>query len=208
MIVLRKLWSKIYGAPRRERSPSIQPPIQHVTSPVPWIDDRIWSRWMWDRRLTDLHHDGEWETLPEFRLFVATPADRARAPVAPVPEGAPVPPVGTYAQHAALLRGTPPAPGILCASWPICCDHLATLIHEQGAGAGVNDLEGHTGPLDHAFIEEDLIEGETDPRIIRNDLSAGYRDTLATARRLGTADGLLLHQCRTCGRVYVGACHT
>lgn len=205
--MLRKLWRRFFGVPRHEWFPSIHTPVDHVPSPVPWIDDPIWSRWMWDRQFVDTSNEEEWETLPEFRLFVATPADRARAPAAPIPDGVPVPPVGTYEQHAASLGRTPPALGIQCASWPICCDRLATLIHEQGTGVEISEIEGHTGRLDHAYIEEDLIEGEDSPRVIKNDLAAGYSDVLATARRLGTTDGLLLHQCRACGRVYVGACH-
>lgn len=205
--MLRSIWRKIFGVPMNERYPSIHTPVEHIPSPVPWIDDRIWSRWVWNRQFADISDEAEWETLPEFRLFEATPADRARAGVAPIPEGAPVPPAGTYAQHQALLRSTPPAPGIQCASWPICCGRLATLIHEQGTGANINEVEAHAGPLDHAYIEEDLIEGEDKPKVIEGLLAAGYSDSLAVAREQNGTDGLLLHQCRACGRVYVGACH-
>lgn len=206
--MLRRLWRKLFGDPMDERYPSIHTPVEHVPSPVPWIDDPIWSRWVWKRQFVDIRDDVEWETLPEFRLFEASAADRARARVAPLPEGVSVPPTGTYEQHQALLRSTPPVPGVLCASWPICCGRLATLIHEQGTGVDINELEAHAGPLDQSYIEADLVEGEDRPRIIRDILALGYSSDLAIARRQGGTDGLLLHQCRACGRVYVGACHT
>jgi hypothetical protein len=205
--MLRSLWRRIFGAPVRERYPSIHAPIERVPSPVPWIDDPIWSRWLWDRQFADLSEEAEWETLPEVRLYVATPADRARARVAPIREGVPVPAEGTFNEHKALLRSTPPAPGIQCASWPICCERLTALVHEQGTGVDINELESQIGPLDHAYIQEELIEGQDKPRVIQSLLSAGYRDSLAIARQQSGADGLLLHQCRACGRVYVGSCH-
>jgi hypothetical protein len=151
----------------------------------------------------------EWRTIREPRLYRSTPSDLERVRPAPVPHGAPLPSTGTLEEHLAQLASTPPASGIEAPSWPICCDRVASLIHEQGVGQDIVEIESHTGPLDRAFVEAEVHEDwcPRDAVELREYLLVGYRDILEDARRDGGTDGLILHQCRACGRVYVGSCH-
>lgn len=207
--MLRRLLTKLLRGPADGPRPSADSPIVAVPSPVAWIGDAVWSRWMWKTQFTDRANEHERTTIREPRLYISTPSDLERVRSAPVPHGAPLPSTGTLEEHLALLASTPPASGVLAPSWPICCVRLTSLIHEQGVGQDIVEIESHTGPLDRAYVEAEVREdwSPRDAAEIGDYLAVGYRDVLAVARRSGGTDGLILHQCRACGRVYVGSCH-
>lgn len=206
--MLRNLLTKLLGrsAPKR---PSVDTPIVPVRSPVAWIDEAIWSRWMWDRQFANLSNEHEWQTFSDPSLYPVTSADLARVRPAPVPHLAPLPPKGDLDAHLALLASTPPASGLTAPSWPICCGRLTTLIHEQGVGRSIVEIETYTGHLDRAYVEAEVRRdwAPYSAAQLQEYLEVGYRDDLVFARKNGGSDGLILHQCRACGRVYVGSCH-
>ena len=207
--MIRGLMAKIFGKPSRKHVSRVDTPIVAIASPVAWVSDAVWSRWMWDRQFADLTNEQEWVTFPEPRIYPATEGDLVRVHPARVPQDARLPPPGSVEAHRRLLESTPPALGVQAPSWPVCCDRLATLIHDQGTGCKVNEIEAQTGPLDRAYLEQE-VRNDWCTRTaaeLEQALLLGYRDELECIRRQGAADGVIFHQCRACGRVYVGSCH-
>ena len=91
----------------------------------------------------------------------------------------------------------------------MCCGRLATLINHQGDGIPIEQIEAETGPLDHAFLAGDLRSnwGCKTEEQLTDAIKRGYGEGLSELRAHGVAEGLVIFQCRSCGRVYVGGCH-
>lgn len=92
----------------------------------------------------------------------------------------------------------------------MCCGRLSTLISEEGSGRSLASIEAETGPLDLAFMEMEIWH-DWSPRneqAVEEVWQTGYQDLLAEGRKDGVLGGVLLFQCRACGRVYVGSCNT
>lgn len=210
MNMLSRLWTRLFGLPTKDNRPSIDTPVEQVSSPVPWITDEIWSRWVWSHRLCG--PSGETEPFPVLRdprLYVVTRDDLARAPIASSEPGAALPAWKLYDENLKELQSLlADFVGIFDPAWPMCCGRLATVINEQGLGRSLASIEAETGSLDLAFMEMEIWhdwcprnEGE-----IARAWQTGYREFLEKARKGDAFGGTLLFQCRACGRVYVSSC--
>jgi hypothetical protein len=188
------------------RPPDPGPPPDPAASPVPWIADEVWSAWQyWGS--DPLPPDFPTIEYPD--LFPADAADLERVPRGEVPAGVPVPPPGRYEELVQLLAKTPPSVGVRHPAWPMCCDRLATLINHQGDGVLLDAIEAEAGPLDRAFLIQDLRSNwncKTEAHLV-DAMSRGYADLLKALREDGVVEGLVIFQCRSCGRFYVGGCH-
>lgn len=186
-------------------SPARTPP-EPTSSPVAWIADEVWSAW---RYWGSDPLPADFTTIEFPDLFPADAADLERVPRCTVPLGVSVPPPGRFDELVQLLATTPPSVGVRHPSWPMCCDRLATLINHQGDGVPLEAIEAETGPLDHAFLVQDLRSNwncrtEAD---LAEAMRGGYAEPLKSLREDGVVEGLVIFQCRSCGRVYVGGCH-
>lgn len=194
---LRRLFG---GGP--EPPPAPEPPV-FEPSPVPWISDEVWAH---------LHRDATFDPQPSILApepYVVTEGDRKRAPILPV-DGGEVPPPGTAAEHEQRLRSTPAAPfAILSPLWPICCERLTTLVLLEGGGRpSLRELELRVGRLDLPMLEGMLDRTAfSSTRAWEQALKTGRAAELAELRAHDACDGVLLLQCRACGRVYLGHCH-
>jgi hypothetical protein len=188
-------WSGFFGTDS-ERT------ITPLKSPVAWVSDDIWSRWM------DHPSPPERPAIDQPMLVVVTDADRERVRSARLSEGEPAP-VAAFSDQEALLLATPFAHyGVSCPTWPVCCSRLATLFWDQGAGPSFEEIERETGPLDRAYLEGELRQSSKPLEEARRLLEPGYQETLGTIReKRHGGDGILLFQCRACFRVYVASCH-
>jgi hypothetical protein len=193
-------------------SPSTPPPgTRPVQTPrrarCPWIADEVWSAWQY------WGSDPVPAGLPHHRIPRPVSGGRgrsgARPSLATVPPGASVPPPGTLrrtcatpGQHAALCRRSPPKLAHVL-------HRLATLINHQGDGVELEKIEAETGPLDRAFLIQDLrsnwncrSDADSQMRCV-----AGTQNPSSSCDEDGVVEGLVIFQCRSCGRVYVGGCH-
>jgi hypothetical protein len=188
------------GAKPPPSSPSSTP---FVRSPVPWISDEIWSSWQTGEPGAD---------RPAFRdprLYVVTRDDLKRARVATVESGKPIPAWRTFHENLSEIRSLrSSATRILDPSWPMCCGRLATLINEEGSGRSLAAIEAETGKLDLAFMEMEIWHDwiPRNEQEVENVWQTGYRALLEEGRKDNVLGGILLFQCRACGRVYVGSC--
>lgn len=200
--MLRNLLHRLRRPQEVERS-SDHPPGGLVESPVPWVSDQIWTSW------SGGGSDEKYPALRDPRLYVVSRDDLRRAPIASIELGAKVPPWATFnANQQQLQELTLESGGVLDPSWPMCCGRLATLINQEGHGRSIGSIEAETGPLDLAFMEMEIWH-DWSPRN-QEELDAafavGYRDLFKELGRDGALQGVLLFQCRACGRIYVGSC--
>lgn len=189
-------------------SPSPPPPPRPPdasASPVAWISDDVWSAWQyWGSDPVP----SDFPTIEFPDLIPADAGDLERAPRATIPAGVPLPPPGRVTELAGLLASTPPSVGVRHPVWPVCCSRLATLINHDGDGVPLDRIESETGPLDRAFLAQDLRSNwdcRTDEQLA-DAMSRGYGESLHALRE-GAVEGLVIFQCRSCGRIYVGGCH-
>lgn len=176
-----------------------------TTSPVPWIADAVWADWSRRpvQKSTSLAGDSE-SPIGDPVVGEVSDDDRRRAPRRALREGEPMSPAGSLAEHTQLLKSTPPTSlGVYGPFWPICCQRLTTLIHCQGAGKSLEEIERVAGCLDFAFVEPnsgDLqLTAEQDLEL----RARGYADLLNEFRRDRGGDGYGIFECRKCGRTYV-----
>lgn len=187
------LWDRLRG--RRAQGPV-------ESSPVPWLSDPVWSAWP--------HEPGKKWRCPVERPWVLAvwDSDRERAPRWPVPEGATVPEPGSVADNTALLATTPgTGRGTRSPVWPVCCERLSTLIWNEGVGPSIPEIEAAVGPLDRAYLEQEVLTEWGPPEHAPALLEQGFGPTLERIRR-GKLDksGVNLFQCRSCGRLYLASC--
>jgi hypothetical protein len=178
--------------------PELQP------SPVPWISDEIWSSWV-----AQGSDEEEHPALRDPRLYVVTRDDLRRAPSATIDEGAKVPRWATYRANLEELRHLRVrSGGVLDPSWPMCCGRLATLVNQEGEGRSLPGIEAEAGPLDLAFMEIEVWHdwAPQDQETVDSAFRTGYRDLFNHLGKDGPLEGLLLFQCRACGRIYIGSC--
>lgn len=181
-------------------------PLEPRASPVPWIADEVWTDWQY---WVNAPLPVDFPTIEHPELIPVEAEDLERAPRAPVLQGVPVPQPGSVAELVQQLATTPPASGVRSPSWPMCCGRLATLINHQGDGLPIERIEAQTGPLDRAFFVGDLRSNwncKTEDELA-GARERGYAENLSALRENGTVEGLVIFQCRACGRVYVGGCH-
>lgn len=182
-----------------------RPQPDPVASPVAWISDEVWSAWQyWGADPVP----PEFPTIASPDLIPADAGDLDRVPRASIPPGVRVPPPGRVDELAQLLASTPPSVGVRHPTWPVCCNRLATLINHDGDGVPLDRIECETGPLEHAFLAQDLRSNwdcRTDEQLA-DAMSSGYGESLRALRE-GAVEGLVIFQCRSCGRIYVAACH-
>lgn len=191
--------------PSRAPAP-LRSPLEPAASPVPWIADEVWTDWRY-WAIDPL--PANFPTIEHPQVASVRDEDRERAPRATVPRGAPVPPPGPLAEQVQRLAATPAASGVRAPIWPLCCDRLATLTNHQGDGVPLEVIEDEIGPLDGGFLVETLSSnsgGRTGPQLA-DAMKRGYHESLSELREHGVAEGLVIFQCRACGRVYVGGCH-
>lgn len=187
-------------------SPPRPPPPEPRQSPVPWIADEVWTDWQY---WVDDPLPADFVTIEHPDLIPVEPEDLDRASRAAVPENVLVPAPGSHGELLQQLATTPPARGVRSPSWPMCCGRLATLINHQGDGVPIEQVEAETGPLDHAFLLGDLRRNwgcKTEAQLTEA-MNRGYRESLGELRENGVAEALVIFQCRSCGRVFVGGCH-
>lgn len=178
--------------------------LEPATSPVPWIADEVWTDWQY--WAVD-PFPANFPTIEHPQVVAVREEDREHARAA-VPRG-PAPPPGSLMEHVQLLATTPAASGVRAPIWPICCGRLATLVNHQGDGVPLEEIEGETGPLDGGFLMGPTSRhsgGKNDAQLA-DVMRRSYHESLSELREHGVAEGLVIFQCRACGRVYVGGCH-
>lgn len=171
------------------------------SSPVPWVSDEIWTSW----RTADA--DQERRALRDPRLYVVSRDDLRRAPVASIESGARVPAWTTFEDNLRQLQALRlSSGGVLDPSWPMCCGRLATLINQEGHGRTIANIESETGPLDLAFMEMEIWHdwAPLDQAALDSAFASGYSELFRELE--GSSQGVLIFQCRACGRIYVGSC--
>lgn len=171
------------------------------SSPVPWVSDEIWTSW----RTADA--DQERRALRDPRLYVVSRDDLRRAPVASIESGARVPAWTTFEDNLRQLQALRlSSGGVLDPSWPMCCGRLATLINQEGHGRTIANIESETGPLDLAFMEMEIWHdwAPLDQAALDSAFASGYGELFRELE--GSSQGVLIFQCRACGRIYVGSC--
>lgn len=203
--MLRTL-TRLFKAMSSPSPPPVSRPRPNTSvSPVAWVSDDVWSAWQyWGSDPVP----SDFPTIEFPDLIPADAGDLERAPRAEIPPGAPVPPPGRVKELAQLLASTPPSVGVRHPVWPVCCSRLATLINHDGDGVELEKIESETGPLDRAFLAQDLRSNwdcRSDEQLA-DTMRRGYGESLEQLRE-GGVEGLVIFQCRSCGRVYVGGCH-
>lgn len=192
---------KILGRSSTTREKWIPP----STSPVAWVGDEVWADWS-RRPVRDLQSPPDESDSPIGDPVVGevSDGDRARAPRRPLRGDERMAPEGLLAEHVRLLRSTPSASiGVYGPFWPVCCRRLTTIIHCQGGGRSLQDVERDVGALDYAFVEGNFAdihltaEQDAELRLV------GYSDLLRVWRREKGGDGYGIFECRSCGRTYV-----
>jgi hypothetical protein len=192
-LMLRKILCRFFTP---ARSPSRE-------SPVPWIDDAVWTAW-------SQHPTLEAES-PIVRPTIGEVSadDRERAGRRPVRPGERSPPEGTLDAHTQLLASTPAAAGVVYSPlWPVCCRRLTTMISCEGAGQSLVSIENAAGNLDHAFIESLVASASEDGATAVNyRRQHGYSQELRLMRHdQHGGDGFVIFECRSCGRTYLSTC--
>lgn len=173
------------------------------SSPVPWVSDEIWTSW------TASEPDQERPALRDPRLYIVSRDDLRRAPVGSIETGAEVPAWTTFDVNLRQLQALRlSSGGLLDPSWPMCCGRLATLINQEGYGRSIASIEAETGPLDLAFMEMEIWHdwAPQDQRALDAAFAGGYGELFQELGREDALQGVLLFQCRACGRIYVGSC--
>lgn len=187
---------------RRESSDSPKHDLDAPhSSPVPWVSDEIWASW------TTSGSDPERRALRDPRLYVISRDDLRRAPVASIESGAKVPAWTTFEDNLRQLQALRlSSGGVLDPSWPMCCGRLATLINQEGYGRTIASIEAETGPLDLAFMEMEIWHdwAPLDQDALDSAFASGYGELFRELE--GSSQGVLVFQCRACGRIYVGSC--
>lgn len=188
---------KLFGLPR---CGAWSPPTK---SPVAWIADAVWADW--NRRPVPESHAGTDESpIGDPVVGEVSADDRRRAPRRGLQSNEWMAQEGELAEHEQFLQSTPPAFGVVYSPyWPVCCRRLTTIIHCEGAGQALSDIEQSSGRLDYAFVEGNFADihltAEQDAEL-RQD---GYADLLRVCRREKGGDGYGIFECRSCGRTYV-----
>jgi hypothetical protein len=89
----------------------------------------------------------------------------------------------------------------------VCCERLCTLIWNEGVGPDIVALELELGPLDRAYVEQEVLTEWGPPEHARALLDQGFGPALERIRRgKVSASGVNLFQCRACGRLYLASC--
>ena len=92
-------------------------------------------------------------------------------------------------------------------SWPVCCSQLGVLLHSQGKGIPLSELESENGPLDQAFLENELRTWGGPQAEVEGYFAKGWTDILMQIRA-GThsGQGINFFRCDNCKRIYIGSC--
>jgi len=92
-------------------------------------------------------------------------------------------------------------------AWPVCCEQLGVLIHSQGHGISLAQLESECGPLDQAFLENELKTWGGPGADLQTYFNQGWSEILTQIRE-GThsGQGLNFYRCQACHRVYISSC--
>ena len=91
--------------------------------------------------------------------------------------------------------------------WPICCSQLAVLLSSQGKGISLKDLESENGPLDQAFLENELKTWGGPKAKLEEYFSQGWSGILAEIREgAHSGQGINIFRCENCKRLYIGSC--
>ena len=200
--MLRNLLHRLRRHQEPARSTAHQPGAPQP-SPVPWVSDEIWTSWAVGGS------DQKYPALRDPRLYVVSRDDLRRAPIAAVEIGAKVPPWTTFSANQQQLQElTLDSGGVLDPSWPMCCGRLATLVNQEGYGRSIGSIEAETGSLDLAFMEMEIWHdwSPRDQEELDLAFATGYEDLFKELGRDDALQGILLFQCRACGRIYVGSC--
>jgi len=179
--------------------------IPPTESPVPWISDAVWVDW--SRRPVPNYKplaDGNESPIGDAVVGEVSTDDRQRAPRRCLQGDERMAPEGLLADHEQLLRSTPPAFGVVYGPlWPVCCHRLTTIIHCEGAGESLEEIERVVGCLDFAFVEANSGDMQLTPEQDAELRARGYADLLNEIRRDRGGDGYGILECRKCGRTYV-----
>ncbi len=91
--------------------------------------------------------------------------------------------------------------------WPICCSELSVLVYSQGKGISLHHLESEHGPLDQAFLENELKTWGGPKAKLEEYFVEGWSSILAQIRA-GThsGQGINFFRCENCNRLYIGSC--
>jgi hypothetical protein len=173
-------------------------------SPVPWVSDDAWralSTGGPPRLIGQLT-----PTIVGPDLVRVTPGDLAR-----IPGGVPPKEPGAQALPLEGLRrpllGTTGPFQLHSPVWPVCCNTLGTLINSQGRGIPLATVEARVGPLDQAYLENELAGwggAGADPASY---FKRGWSEVLEGIRGGShTGQGINLFQCTRCERHFVASC--
>ncbi len=200
MLLIILAFTTIKWIQRQEDRADSQP----VGSPVPWIGNDAW-RGLCTGSLPRLIGQLT-PTIQGPDLVQVTPGDLARIPGAN-PPGEPstsAPPLESL-RH--LLLGTTGPFQLHNPLWPVCCNTLGTLVNSQGRGTPLTTLEAQAGPLDQAYLENELAGwggAGADPTPY---FERGWSEILEGIReRSHTGQGINLFRCARCDRHYVASC--
>ncbi len=189
---------------QRLTPPELPPAVE---SPVGWIADEVWLRLnpsgFLARRVVAVQPG---PVVIDPHLTPAVRDDHLRVPQMLVRSDAEMPPTGTIDEQRERLLTTPGAGQIKSAIWPVCCDRLGTLISCQQNDL-VAEIEASAGPLDRAFLCEELNSWGGPNADVESFRDAGWSEVLGRMRSgAHSGMGINIFQCRACGRIYVASC--
>ena len=165
----------------------------------PWFAKKVWQ---------DLNPTGFLErrmllmgpTLIEPQFVDVTDGDRLRAP-----QGHTALPPNTLATTAsdsiAALTKAHSQKKVRNAIWPLCCEAPCTLVANHLSTEELVEREGHHGPLDEAYLEEEArtwgaSEGTSIWADLLNQVRRGEHEGI----------GINLFQCRGCQKIFMASC--
>ena len=179
-------------------------------STVPWIHPgllRELPRETLPFRKRPLGPDGTPQSVLNPQLFEVTPWDWERIPGTIPPTEHQTLSSEKLAQLQNALLRSPGSFIFRSPSWPVCCSQLAVLVHSQGKGISLIELEREYGALDRSFLENELRTWGGPQAEIEDYFSKGWTDVLEQIRAGShSGEGINFFRCSRCDRIYIGSC--
>lgn len=141
----------------------------------------------------------------------ARPGENAAHEVSPRKGGRGVPSTATATSVRGTLTLTTPSSLRSGAATPVAAATAATTrggdsVTSPAPGTAGAPLACCTGPLDLAFMEMEIWHdwAPLDQDALDSAFASGYGELFRELE--GSSQGVLIFQCRACGRIYVGSC--
>jgi len=175
-----------------------------VRSPLPWIGHAVWKQLVSGRRSALQSRAAVLVEHPT--VLSVNKDDLSRSPIIRVGGGkyAPV----QNKQDAYLLLTTQKGRGeIMNPVWPLCCEGLTTLVGHHVSKESLGRFEADAGPLDHAFIAEELHEWATTDGEREQVMLLGFSQILADIRmEKHSGMGVNVFRCARCTHAFIASC--